>query len=173
VNNKVVEAYGGILWQKEADAVELIQAWTGRTKEDATEALKVWRRDKRVSSKPDDGTAQFLAFLRKQPLPKYEDFINMHELRALLARSDFRWRRSGGRPPVYDWAAVELALANECRLQEGVPRRDHSDPDWRTLADACRFVREKFSWANGGPSDTALKVRVRPMLNRIGAKGGN
>jgi hypothetical protein len=177
-SNRVVEAYGGILWQKETDAVGLIRAWTGCAEEDAIEALKIWRQDQRVSSKSGGTIGELLDLLHLRPLPantpKSEDWINMHELRALLARSKFHRKRSSGRPPAYDWAKVEIALAEECKLQEGAPRRDHSDRDWRTLTDACRFVREKFGWnAGGGPSDTALKSNLRPMLDRIRAIGGN
>jgi hypothetical protein len=78
-----------------------------------------------------------------------------------------------GRPPKYPWAKVEAALTEECKLREGAPRRNHPDRDWRTQADAYRVAREALNLASGGPSDSALKANVRPMLKRIGAKGGN
>jgi hypothetical protein len=97
VSNKVVEASGGILWQRETAAVELIQAGTNCTKEEAREALKVWRKDGRVSSKSDPTARESLDVLRDLKIwwrdgrppertSTYEDSINMHELRALLAR---------------------------------------------------------------------------------------
>jgi len=123
--NRVVEASGGILWQRETVAVEFIQARTGCTKEEATEALKIWLRDGRVSWKRDPTAEELLHFLRIQPLPedspKFEISINMHELGAVLVRSRPLSKRAGGRPPTYNWKKAELALAAECKLKEGIP----------------------------------------------------
>ncbi len=78
-------------------------------------------------------------------------------------------KHPGGAPPILDWHAVESALEAECKLQESVPHRKHSDRHWRTKADAYRWVREEYlkQRKGGGPSDTAMKTRVGPMLDRI------
>jgi hypothetical protein len=84
----------------------------------------------------------------------------------------------GGAPYKYDWKAAEAALDEECRLQESIPVRDHSDREWRTRADAMRWLRDRFSrqWRDGGPADSTLKKQVGEMLQRIAArmkKAGN
>jgi hypothetical protein len=73
----------------------------------------------------------------------------------------------GGRPDEYDWSAIESALEDECRLQESVPMPGHSDKDWRTKADAMRYVRNRFNWTDGGPADSTLKAHIGQMLQRI------
>jgi hypothetical protein len=77
-------------------------------------------------------------------------------------------KHPGGAPPILDWEDVESALEAECKLQESVPHRKHSDRHWRTKADAYRWVREEYlKQKGGGPSDTTMKSRVSPMLDRI------
>lgn len=77
-------------------------------------------------------------------------------------------KHPGGRPEAYDWTSAEAALAQECKLCGGIPRRDHTVTDWRTKADAQGFVRDYLEKLHGkGPEPTALKEKVGPMLNRI------
>jgi hypothetical protein len=77
-------------------------------------------------------------------------------------------KHPGGAPPMLDWDAVESALEAECKLQESVPHRQHSDPHWRTKADAHRWVREEYlKRKDDAPGDTTMKTRVGPMLDRI------
>jgi hypothetical protein len=77
--------------------------------------------------------------------------------------------KKGGRPDKYAWAKIEAALQGECRLQESIPRPDHSDKDWRTQADAVRFLQEHFvgEWREGGPGESTLRKRVSEVLKRI------
>jgi hypothetical protein len=75
-----------------------------------------------------------------------------------------------GRPKLYDWSTIEAALDGECRLQESVPRDDHTDKDWRTQADAIRYLHEYFQWGDDAPGDSTLKTEVGPMLKRIGER---
>jgi hypothetical protein len=77
--------------------------------------------------------------------------------------------KKGGRPDKYDWTKLEAALEAECRLQESIPHQNHSDENWKTEADAMRFLRESFEreWSEGGPGDSTLKRRIGPMLDRI------
>lgn len=111
-------------------------------------------------------------------------WLRQAELDALLShrsRSDETGASSvakhpGGALPKFDWQAIEAALEAECKLHASVPRRGHSDRDWRSKVDAYRFVREHLNLKDGGPSETALKENVGPMLERIEArlkKGGN
>jgi hypothetical protein len=79
----------------------------------------------------------------------------------------------GGAPPRYDWDSIEIALEEECRLQESVPHRAHSDNEWRTQADAIKYLcEERFNkqWIDGGPALSTMKEKVGPMLKRIRAK---
>jgi hypothetical protein len=77
-------------------------------------------------------------------------------------------KHPGGAPVKYDWAGGEDRLAQVCEQCGGIPSRSHTAPDWRTKADAYRVVREYLDLdGDGGPSDTVLKERVGPMLDRI------
>ena len=75
-----------------------------------------------------------------------------------------------GAPEKYDWSAIESQLYEECRLQGGIPREDHSDMEWRRQARAMKYLRDYFILAEGGPSDTTLKLKLREMFPRIAAK---
>jgi hypothetical protein len=93
------------------------------------------------------------------------------ELRAFLEKGvepPAAAKHAGGAPDKYDWAAVQMALEEECE-RWGVPRRDHPDLEWRTQADACRYVRKRMAkeWAKAEPGDTVLKERVRDILDQI------
>jgi hypothetical protein len=79
-------------------------------------------------------------------------------------------KHAGGAPPTFDWAEIEEALEEECRLQESVPHLQHSAKDWRRKADAYRWVREHLKRSDGGPSDSILKEKIGPMLDRIGSR---
>jgi hypothetical protein len=115
---------------------------------------------------------------RSHTPPPYWDMtqFNARDVVAVWPHPDDADR--GGRPGKYDWAAIEAALEEECRLQASVPIRNHTDKQWRTKADAMRYLRDRFKrkWSDGGPGDTTLKDKIGPMLRRIGArmkKAGN
>ena len=166
-------------------AVELIRTETGCGEDEATDALCVWTKDGRVAARGLNihfraalGIANWLhpgPSLRSVALELYE--FGLDALRELLARPDsLRAGRSSqtstrraGRRPIYDWSRVETALEQKCRSRAGVPHAEHSDRKWRTLADACQFVRSQFDtkWPNGGPAKSVLKQNVGSMLERI------
>jgi hypothetical protein len=98
---------------------------------------------------------------------------------AIVASAPSSPKHPGGVASKFDWGPVERELEAECRLQESVPHRKHSDKNWRTKADAYRWTRENVKQLNrndGGPCDTAMKDNVGPMLDRIAGRlkeGGN
>ena len=75
-----------------------------------------------------------------------------------------------GRPPKWDWDKIEAALEEQCRSKAGAPHRQQADKKWRTKADAYRWVYKHLNRVDGGPSDTAMKENVDPMLDRINAR---
>jgi hypothetical protein len=86
--------------------------------------------------------------------------------------SDLAEKHPGGAPERYDWDSAEAELAQECERGAGIPNRKHPAPDWRTKADAYRFVRDYLAKLHGndGPGETTLTERVGPMLVRIDAR---
>ena len=85
-----------------------------------------------------------------------------------IMASDPAGKHPGGAPPQYDRAAAETALYEECKLQGSVPHSRHSDKEWRTKADAYKWLRDAFfKLPDGGPSESWMKTNVGPMLPRI------
>jgi len=129
------------------------------------EATKIYTEFWRFARPKPDGTAYHSDF--QYTLPWFEVAAKDVLRKWPPAAADSK-KHPGGAPPILDWAAVESALEAECKLQESVPHRKHSDRHWRTKADAYRWVREEYlKRKGGGPSDTAMKTRVGPMLDRI------
>ncbi len=190
--SRIVAAFGGVRWEPASKAIELIRTETGCDEDEAIDALCVWVKDERVSTRGlNTGSSLRIhlcvalelanrwhpgsASARSVALDLYK--VDMNALRDLLARpgllrpgrSSQTSKRPAGRPPIYAWAQVEPALEEKCRSQGSVPRAEHLDRKWRKLADACRYVRDQFAieWRDGGPSESVLKQNVGSMLERI------
>jgi hypothetical protein len=96
-------------------------------------------------------------------------------LRALAeGRPTAKAANKGGRPNKHDWAAIEAVLEKQCRLYGSVPHAGCPASDWRTAADAMRFLRQHFEWTddgpNDGPSESQLRAKIGPILKRIDAR---
>jgi hypothetical protein len=75
-----------------------------------------------------------------------------------------------GAPTKYDWNKWQEALEGECCLQESIPHEAHSDPKWRTQADAINYLNGRFNSRGGGPSPSRMRAKVARMLAQIDAK---
>ena len=78
-------------------------------------------------------------------------------------------KHPGGAPEKFDWGAVQIAVAEECKKRNGVPCPDHPDMDWRVKAHAMTYVRDRMEkeWADGGPGETRLREHVSEILADI------
>jgi hypothetical protein len=104
-----------------------------------------------------------------------ERWLVPEELRAFLEdgiKPPAAAKHAGGAPDKYEWETIRMILEERCSDHGDVPNKNYPDLDWRTQADACRYVRKRMEkeWANDGPADSTLRSRVGPMLSQIATR---
>jgi hypothetical protein len=152
VSNDVIGAFGGVRWRPMTEAIEAIRRATGCDENDAIRALRVWVSDRRVSVRaPCNGA---LALQEHYPtdhrlvqfsLPLIP--IDMHELRALLTRSESQPTPEPAELVQYRDLTAEVVdnavvpskpKLNVILLKDFLKKtatREHTKPELRELAD--------------------------------------